>query len=82
MPPLPGFAFVFVALPRGSAPCGAPPPGYYMAPLRGSELGSLALAKFTHHLPFNFRFIGMPAPNAGGSFRGADSYTINLTRVE
>ncbi len=42
----PGFTFIFVAISRGSAPYGAPPPGYCMAPLRGSEFGSLALADY------------------------------------
>ncbi len=39
-----GLNFLFYATPgfRGFA---APPPGYYMAPLRGSNLGSLTLAK-------------------------------------
>ena len=37
----PGFAFVFLGGgSRGSAPCGAPPPGYFISPLRGSNLGS------------------------------------------
>ena len=42
----PGFAFVFLGGSRGSAPYGAPPPGYFIAPLRGSNLGSLALANY------------------------------------
>ena len=29
-----------LSTPSQAAPCGAPPPGYFMAPLRGSELGS------------------------------------------
>ena len=47
-----GLNFLFLRYPgfRGFA---APPPGYYMAPLRGSELGSPAARK----LFFNFRFI-------------------------
>ena len=73
----PGFAFVFVGISRGSAPYGAPPPGYCMAPLRGSNLGSrlrccaatprqaLALAKFPHHHPFKFRFIGLAECSEG-----------------
>ena len=55
-----GLNFLFLRYPgfRGFA---APPPGYCMAPLRGSELGSLTLAKFPHHHPFNFRFIELLA---------------------
>ena len=49
IPPLRGSHLFFGAFSRGSAPRGAPPPGYFMAPLRGSEFRSLALA--------NFRFI-------------------------
>ena len=60
----PGFAFVFGAVPgvwgfesslstpSQAAPYGAPPPGYFIAPLRGSNLGSLTLAKFSQHHPF------------------------------
>ena len=52
----PGSIFFFLRYPgfRGFA---APPPGYFMAPPRGSELGSLALANYPTNTPFNFRFI-------------------------
>ncbi len=60
-----GLNFLFLRYPgfRGYA---APPPGYYMAPLRGSKLGSPSV----RNLPFNFRFIDFqitifPLPKRG-----------------
>ena len=44
IPPLRGSHLFFWGGSRGSAPYGAPPPGYFIAPLRGSNLGSLTLA--------------------------------------
>ena len=45
MPPLRGSHLIFVAVSRGSAPYGAPPPGYFIPPLRGSEFRSPAARK-------------------------------------
>ena len=47
MPPLRGSHLFLGGGSRGSAPCGAPPPGYFIPPLRGSEFRSLALAIYS-----------------------------------
>ena len=51
MPPLRGSHLLFWGGSRGSAPYGAPPPGYFIPPLRGSEFRSLTLAKIPPSSP-------------------------------
>ena len=72
MPPLRGSHLFFWGRFPGFRPLRGSTAGlYFIAPLRGSNLGSrlrccaatprqaLALAKLPHHHPFNFRFIGL-----------------------